>query len=366
MADSLDSLIEGQPSFLREYFDVTIVSSPSKSLVNTAKREGVEWRDIKLTRTVSPFRDLVSFWSMLRMLKANPPDIVQSYTPKAGLITMGAARLAGIPIRIHGVVGMPLMESRGLRRKLLKFAERLTYVNATFLTTNSFGLRDFIHENLTTRKIEVIGKGSINGVNVKSYDRELSESDIRSTLGVSVESTVFVYVGRLVRDKGIVELINAFVELDETNSNSHLVLVGEEEEFLSPLPERTRELISLSPKIHKAGWQSDVRPFLRAADIFVLPSYREGLPNSVLEAGAMSLPSIVTDINGCNEIIDHRLNGLIIPVKDRIALRNAMIFLQDNPEEAKNMGLRARIRVLDNFEQETFWIQLAKFYLSLL
>lgn len=362
VSESLDSLIEGQPKFLDQYFAVTIVSSPSIQLVNTAIREKVEWDSVKLTRTISPIQDLLSLWKMYQLLKKNRPDIIQSYTPKAGLITMIAARMAGVPIRIHGIVGMPLMEARGMRRKIMKFAEKLTYVNATALTSNSFGLRDYVNTHLTKRSIVVVGNGSINGVNVDYFKQDLNSSNTRANLGISDGSTAFVFVGRLVPDKGIVELVKAFTELSRVESEIDLLLVGDEEDELTPLPEETRELISKSRRIHTLGWCKDVRPYMSAADVFVLPSYREGLPNSVLEAGAMNLPSIVTDINGCNEVVESGSNGILVPAKDHIALKHAMLFLHENKETAAKMGDYARFRILESFNQNNFWQQLAEFY----
>ena len=364
VADSLDSLIEGQPKFLNQYFDVTIVSSPSARLITVAERENVAWQAVKLSRTISPFRDLLSIWKMYRLLRKNRPDIIQSYTPKAGLVTMIAARLARVPRRIHGVVGMPLMEAQGIRRNIMKFAEQFTYVNATALTSNSFGLREFIQAQLTKKPITVIGSGSINGVDVNYYDRANLNSNVRTSLGISEQSTVFVYVGRLVPDKGIVELVGAFLELADSGSPVDLFLLGEEEGDLTPLPTKTRKLMATSDSIHQLGWHPDVRPYLAAANVFVLPSYREGLPNSVLEAGAMSLPSIVTDINGCNEIVENGINGNLVPVKDSRKLREAMEFLRENRNEIEVMGNMARVRVINSFEQEGFWIQLAGYYLS--
>ena len=364
VADSLDSLLEGQSEFLNQYFDVTIVSSPSDRLANVAEREGVGWQAVEMRRTISPFHDLFSIWRMFRLLRKNRPEIIQSYTPKAGLVTMIAGRLARVPRRVHGIVGMPLMEAQGIRRSLMKLAEQYTYVNATALTSNSFGLRDFIYTDLTKKPVRVMGNGSINGVNINHYSRENVHSDVRTSLNISKHNTVFVYVGRLVPDKGIVELVEAFVELADYHFDVDLLLVGEQEEKLTPLPIRTREKMARTDRIHAIGWHLDVRPYLAAANVFVLPSYREGLPNSLIEAGAMSLPSIVTDINGCNEVITEGVNGNLVPAKDSRKLREAMELLRENSKEIRVMGDMARVHVIDSFEQKGFWIQLADYYVS--
>ena len=365
VADSLDSLLEGQPEFLNQYFDVTIVSSLSDKLVNVAEREGVDWQAVEMRRTISPFHDLFSIWHMFRLLQKNQPEIIQSYTPKAGLVAMIASRLARVPWRVHGIVGMPLMEAQGIRRLMMKLAEQFTYVNATGLTSNSFGLRDFIQTNLTKRPVNVIGNGSINGVNVNHFNRVNVNSDVRTSLSISEQNTVFVFVGRLVPDKGIVELVEAFVELADSHFDVDLLLVGETEEELASLPSSIREKMAVSDRIHELGWHLDVRPYLAAANVFVLPSYREGLPNSVIEAGAMSLPSIVTDINGCNEVITDGVNGFLVPIKNSPLLLLIMNAIMKGGIDLGTMGDAARRQVVDFYSQDFLWQEILGFYQDL-
>ena len=362
VADSLDSLLEGQPGFLNQYFDVTIVSSPSDRIANVAEREGVCWHAVEMRRTIAPLHDLLSIWRMFRLLREHRPDIIQSYTPKAGLVTMIAGRLARVPRRVHGVVGMPLMEAQGIRRLLMKLAEQFTYFNATALTSNSFGLRDFVHARLTKKIVTVIGNGSINGVDINHYSLANDNSNVRTSLGISEQNTVFVYVGRLVPDKGIIELIEAFVELADSHFDVDLLLVGEQEEKLTPLPIRTREKMACSERIHAIGWHFDVRPYLAAANVFVLPSYREGLPNSVIEAGAMSLPSIVTDINGCNEVIIEGVNGFLIPIKNSSILFSTMNEIMKSGIELRVLGDAARQQVVEFYGRNFLWHKILDFY----
>ncbi len=364
VADSLDSLLQGQPKFLSQYFDVKIISSPSERLVDVAIREGVGWSSVGMTRTISPLRDVISIWRMYKIMRAEHPSVVQSYTPKAGLIAMVAARLARVPVRVHGVVGMPLMESQGLKRQVMKLAERITYFNTTDLTSNSFGLRNFINSSLTRRPVTVLANGSINGVDVNYYSKDNVPSDVRHELNIKPEATVYIYVGRLVPDKGISELVEAFVALTERYDDVHLWLVGEEEADLSPLPTEIRLKLNSVTNIHKFGWKEDVKPYLAAATVFVLPSYREGLPNSVLEAGAMSLPSIVTDINGCNEVVRNGVTGLLVSAKNSQELHDAMAAIHNQSSERESMGLRARDFVASRFDQNIFWENLVSFYLK--
>lgn len=365
VSDSLDSLLSGQPNFLSKNFEVTIVATPSEGLIRVAERERVSYKGVNMTRSISPFQDIASIWKMFRLLRHCRPKYVQSYTPKAGLITMIASRLARIPIRIHGIVGMPLMEARGFKRYLMRLAEKVTYANATILTTNSFGLKAFIHSTLTHRQVEVIGNGSINGVDMNHYKPGFGDSGIRKDLGIPVSNTVFIYAGRLVPDKGTTELIQAFLNLADTRHDIDLLLVGDEESELTPLPQETVVAIDSAPNIHKIEWQADIRPFLSIADIFVLPSYREGLPNSLLEAGAMALPSIVTDINGCNEVIENGVNGFLIPPKEMQSLSNSMLYILSSDIDPNAMGQAARKLVAEKYSQDLFWHELLFFYRNL-
>ncbi len=365
VSDSLDSLLSGQPNFLSKNFEVTIIATPSEGLIRVAERERVSYKGINMTRSISPFQDIASIWKMFRLLRHCRPKYVQSYTPKAGLITMIASRLARIPIRIHGIVGMPLMEARGFKRYLMRLAEKVTYANATILTTNSFGLRTFVHSRLTHRQVQVIGNGSINGVDMNHYKPGFGDLGIRKDLGIPISNTVLIYVGRLVPDKGTTELIQAFLNLADTRHDIDLLLVGDEESELTPLPQETIVAIDSAPNIHKIGWQADIRPFLSIADVFVLPSYREGLPNSLLEAGAMALPSIVTDINGCNEVIENGVNGFLIPPKDMQSLSHSMLYILSSDIDLNAMGQAARKLVAEKYSQDFFWHELLFFYRNL-
>ena len=247
----------------------------------------------------------------------------------------------------------------------MKLAEQFTYVNATGLTSNSFGLRDFIQTNLTKRPVNVLGNGSINGVNVNHFNRVNVNSDVRTSLSISEQNTVFVFVGRLVPDKGIVELVEAFVELADSHFDVDLLLVGETEEELASLPSSIREKMAVSDRIHELGWHLDVRPYLAAANVFVLPSYREGLPNSVIEAGAMSLPSIVTDINGCNEVITDGVNGFLVPIKNSPLLLLIMNAIMKGGIDLGTMGDAARRQVVDFYSQDFLWQEILGFYQDL-
>jgi glycosyltransferase involved in cell wall biosynthesis len=279
---------------------------------------------------------------------------------------MLGAKLAGVPIRLHTVAGLPLMEATGFKRKVLNFVERLTYSCANMVYPNSKGLYDFILSNrfTTKEKLKVIANGSSNGIDTRFFDpQQISleqQNQLKDELNISDSDFVFVFVGRLVKDKGINELVSVFSNLK--GDNAKLLLVGPFEETLDPLLPETKKEIHSNGNVLSVGWQSDVRPYLSIADALVFPSYREGFPNVVMQAGAMGLPSIVTDINGCNEIIIDNENGVIIPPKNEKRLYDAMRFFLENPNDVERMASNSRNLIVDRYEQRVVWDALLKEY----
>ena len=355
---SLDKLLEGQLAYMNSFYDVIAVSADVTELKAVAKREGVESKMIPLTRKITPFKDLWALWQLYRYLKIQRPAIVHTHTPKAGIVGMLAARMAGVPLRIHTVAGLPLMETTGAKRKLLNWVEKKTYACATNVWPNSIGLRDFILQEKFTEpaKLEVIANGSSNGISVDYFDpslfSEAQNTSLKESIGIPKNDFAFIFVGRLVGDKGINELVAAFNNLQKKQANISLVLVGPLETALDPLDSETILTIKTHPKIFSVGYQKDVRPFFAFAKALVFPSYREGFPNVVLQAGAMGLPSIVTDINGCNEIIVPKINGSIIPPKDKAALESAMEAILF---ETEDWTARCRKHIVDKYRREHVW-----------
>ena len=297
--------------------------------------------------------------------------MVHTHTPKAGIVGMLAAKLAGVPLRLHTVAGMPLMETIGAKRQILQHVEKLTYSSATHIYPNSKGLEQFIlQEGFTTQeKIKVLGQGSSNGIDTQYFDPSLytleDKTHLRQELGIAQEDLVYVFVGRIVADKGINELVEAFLELYHTRPNIFLLLVGPFEMQLDPIKESLVKEIGTHPKIASVGYIPEVRPYFAISDVLCFPSYREGFPNVVMQAGAMNLPSIVSDINGCNEIIKHGVNGLIIPAKSKESLRDAMQELLLNHTLRQAMTKTARAVITSNYERSFFWSCLLEEYQTL-
>ena len=314
-----------------------------------------------MSREITPFKDLVSLFCMVRLLLREKPNIVHTHTPKAGLIGMLGAWLVRVPHRLHTVAGMPLMESRGLKRVILLIVEKLTYACATQVYPNSKGLEKFIiEESLTSvQKLKVLGNGSSNGIDTQHFSRtqELDEQvkKIEQKYTILKGDFVFVFVGRIVADKGINELLNAFDKLSTEHKNVKLLLVGSFEEKLDPLVSKSKEIMKHNENILHVGFQEDVRAFFATSQCLVFPSYREGFPNVVMQAGSMGLPSIVSDINGCNEIIQEKQNGIIIPPKDTNALYKAMKILLTDTALTISLAKNSREMIVKNYEQEFVW-----------
>ena len=365
---SLTTLLKGQPEFFIQHgFDVLTASAPGAE-VTQLNSVGIKHEAIPLTRKITPIADLLALIKLIRLIKNFRPHIVHTHTPKAGLIGMLAAKVCGVKTRLHTVAGLPLMEAKGLKKNLLKITERVTYACATKVYPNSIGLMTFIQSafNIKQSKFKVIGKGSSNGIDSSYFScAAVAQKEIdalRQTYAIGNDEFIFCFVGRLVKDKGLRELVDAFNRLSD--GNGRLLLVGHREQELDPLPPETIQQMESNPKILEVGFQRDVRPWLAISHALVFPSYREGFPNVVMQAACMELPCIVTNINGCNEIIQHGESGLIIPVKDTYALTQAMKSLMSLSDQGKRFGQHARQYVSQNFSQPAVWAELLKEYLS--
>ena len=369
---SLKILLKGQLRFMSQNgFEVIGVSSPGEILEEVGQDEGIETIAIEMTRTISPFRDLKALLELVKLFRKEKPQIVHTHTPKAGLLGMMAAKITGVPHRLHTVAGMPLSVATGAKRQLLNQMEKLTYACATRVYPNSYGLEQFILEEKFTssKKLKVIGKGSSNGIDTEHFDPDLVSDETKNALrkkwGIKENDFVFVFVGRVVKDKGINELVQAFSKLKPETLNLKLLLVGPLESELDPLKPETLREIETDPDIISTGFQKDVRPYFAIANVLVFPSYREGFPNVVMQAASMQLNCIVSNINGCNEIIQNGENGWIVPAKNLEKLQARMQWCLQNKETSQQMGLKSRKIMQSGYEQKFVWNELLKEYKSL-
>ena len=368
---SLRSLLKGQHRFMSKYFEVIGVSGDGDALAEVRQNEGIRTHVVEMTRTITPLKDLKALLQLYKFFKKEKPFIVHTHTPKAGTVGMIAAKLAGVPNRLHTIAGLPLLEKTGVMRKLLNLVEKLTYSCSTLILPNSFKLKRIIlTEKFTSAsKLKVIGHGSSNGIDTEHYNiahvTEKEKEQLRESLNINENDTVFIFIGRIVKDKGINELVAAFNLLTKKHSRCKLLLIGSRENHLDPLLSKTEILIKENICIIPTGVQKDIRPYVSISHALTFPSYREGFPNVVLQASCMCLPCIVSDINGCNEIIEDQVNGLIIPVKNSEALESAMIYMIENPEKRLDMIKHSRKRILERYKQEFIWNESLKLYRSL-
>ncbi|PLK42244.1 glycosyltransferase family 4 protein [Emticicia sp. TH156] len=362
---SLRALLKGQLAFLNQYFDVIAVSGNGKSLEHVKETEGVRTFALEMQRQISPVNDFISLLKLYLLFKREKPHIVHSITPKAGLLSMLAAKLAGVPIRMHTFTGLIFPSKKGSLQKLLIKMDQLLCWAATDVFPEGEGVKkDLINFGITTKPLKVLANGNINGIDFNYYDpaaySDLQKQELRQSLNINQNDFVFVFVGRLVRDKGINELVVAFnsllpmVDKDESK-RLKLVLVGYYEQHLDPLLPETVKEIEDNQQIIFTGAQSDVRPYYAISDCLVFPSYREGFPNVVLEAGAMSLPSIVTDISGNNEIIETGYNGIIVPKYDTELLMENMLYLFKNNEARIEMAINSRKNIIEKYDRQLVW-----------
>lgn len=367
---SLDKLLEGQLKYLNQFYEVIAVSGEDDLLRKVEKREGVRVFPIGMQRSISPIKDLFSLLKLYQFFKKEQPAIVHSITPKAGLLSMVAAYFAGVPIRIHTFTGLVFPSKKGFLKQFLIIMDKATCLFATNIYPEGEGVKnDLISFKITNKPLKVLSNGNINGIDTSYFNpalfSQVQNEILKRELGIKKEDFVFIFVGRLVSDKGINELVAAFKQLQSNpllrgargvlNNNHKLLLVGPFENELDPLQPSTLKEIQENPNIISVGWQDDVRPYFAISNVLVFPSYREGFPNVVMQAGAMELPSIVTNINGCNEIIEEGKNGWVIPVKDIEAIEKAMINCLTDSLQFNKAKANARLLIIDRFEQKIVW-----------
>lgn len=362
---SLNLLLQGQLRMLNEDYEMVAVSSPGKDLEEVGAREGVRTVGIRMERRISPIQDLKSLFALIKLIRKEKPWMVHTMTPKAGLLGMLAARICGVPVRFHLFTGLVFPTSTGLKRRLLMATDKLTCACATFINPEGEGVkRDLERFGITHKELHIVGNGNINGIDMTYFDR--TEEVMKKAESIREKDCItFCFVGRIVGDKGMNELAEAFARLEKEFPSCRLLLVGDFEEKLDPVSSETKQMFLENSRVTFAGWQDDIRPYLAASDVFVFPSYREGFPNVVLQAGAMGLASIVTNINGCSEIIRDGVNGVIIPPRNESALLEAMRRMVTDEAARQKMAANARELIGSRYDRAFLWQELKKTYKSL-
>lgn len=332
-------------------YEIVSVSSPGESLIRL-REKGVKVIEVPMERHISMFRDLKSLMRMISVFRKEKPFMVHSMTPKAGMLCMLAAWITRVPCRVHTFTGLVWPTSTGLKRRILMATDWLTCACATHIIPEGRGVMNDLQSHITKKPMKVLGYGNVRGVDMEKFSRRTEVEDMAK--GIKTEGIfTFIFVGRIVGDKGINELVSAFAELHKKYKKTRLLLVGRFEKELDPLKAETLNVIDKHTSIELLGpkYGDELLAYYAASDCFVFPSYREGFPNTVMEAGAMGLPSIVTDINGSREIIMDGKNGVIIPSKDVEALYHAMEEMITNSDKTKEYADNAREMIASRFER---------------
>ncbi|WP_075557279.1 glycosyltransferase family 4 protein [Parabacteroides timonensis] len=365
---SLKTLLKEQLKFMRDYYDVIAISSDGDCFNQMLEEQGNprSYR-VEMSRKITPFKDLVSLFKLICIFVKERPDIVHTHTPKAGFLGMLAAWITRVPNRFHTVAGLPLLIATGNKRKVLNCIERLTNGCATRVYPNSFVMRDIMEKERLANpcKMKVIGNGSSNGIDTLFFSPDAvtkAKEELRKELGIADDEVAFIFVGRVVQDKGMNETCESMRELVNEGKKCKLIVVGNFENELNSLKPENEAFIRNNSSVKFLDFQTDVRSFLKAADVLILDSYREGFPNVVMQAGAMGLPCIVSDINGCNEIVVEGKNGLIVSPQQTKSLYEAMKKLIDNPDILVTMAKEARVMITSRYERKILWEALLEEY----
>lgn len=329
-------------------YEMVVVTSPGPELDKLRDEDGFHCVAVPMERHISIVKDLKSLVNMIKVFHRERPYIVHSMTPKAGMICMLAAWITRVPRRVHTFTGLVWPTATGLKRKILMMTDWLTCACATHIIPEGKGVMDDLTKGgITHKPMKVLGYGNVMGVDMERFN------PARFVSHKNADTFTFVFVGRIVGDKGINELVEAFVRLHNKYQQVRLVLVGRYESELDPVSETTRKTIDTNEAINACGAKhaDDLLQMYADADCFVMPSYREGFPNTVLEAGAMGLPSIVTDINGSREIIENGKNGLIVPSKNVNALYDTLERMLTDNAARETMQSNARQMIASRFEK---------------
>jgi glycosyltransferase involved in cell wall biosynthesis len=359
-------VLKGRLSALREAgFRVTLISSPGKLLDDLARDEGADRVHVPMERTIAPLHDTLALIQICWHLWRLQPDVVEFSTPKAGLLGTIAAWLTRVPRRVYLLRGLKLEAAQGPKRIVLQVAEWLTMTCAHAVLCNSQSLRNTaLHLHLAhADKLHLLGRGSSIGVDVAHFSPGVST--IRRELSIPEEARVIGYVGRLTRDKGLPELIEAFDAVLCAVPDAYLLLVGWWDQSEDAISLALREKILNHPRIRFTGFVENTAAHYRAMDVFALPTLREGLPNVALEAAATALPVITTEATGARDAVVHGITGLLISPGSVHSLEEGLLHLLRDSDKRQKMGVAGRQWVRAQFARKDVLAANVQFYQGL-
>ncbi|MEO7923982.1 MAG: glycosyltransferase family 4 protein [Chitinophagaceae bacterium] len=370
---SLKYLLSNQMGYMQENgFEVIMVSSEGKEWSDLIANEQCEHRIVHMTRKITPFSDLRSLWRLYRLFRKEKPDIVHSHTPKAGLLAMLAAKMAGIKIRIHTIAGLRFMTAKGTTRRILVFMEKLTAKAAHHVWPNSHSLMNYIleHKLVKPKKMQVIGHGSSNGVDLDRYSaaslKQDMLSEIKQLLRYDESLCYLLNMGRIVKDKGIDEVIKAFSVVYKSDPKLRLIVLGSFEDDLDPISDEARVILKTHPAIIHIEWSDHVEYFMHLSHLLVHASYREGFPNTLLQAGAMNCPIVCSAIEGSVDIVTHQETGLLFQPRNAEELLEKLQYALAHPDEMKKCAGNLHYKIEQYFSQQYLHGCMKEKYLELL
>src|ERR1700682_2061627 len=362
--------LTGQLDFVRRCgFDIHVISSPGEELVRFGSAEGAFLHEVPMSRSITPLRDLVALFRIWRLLRRIQPVLVDAHTPKAGLLGMIAAWLERVPARIYHMHGLPFLTRTGFIHRLLRGSEWVSSLLSTEVLCESPSNREVgIAERVCPAdKIKVLLGGSANGIDTNRFrpDSGKQREKVRGRLGIPADAFVIGFVGRIVREKGVSELVTAWRVLASEFPRVYLLVIGPFEPQ-DPVPEDTAKSLCSEPQIHLVGLDWETPPWFSAMDVLALPSYREGLGTVSLEAASMGLPVVATRVPGCTDAVVDGVTGTLVPPRDANAVADALRLYLTQPELRRAHGSAGRGRIIQDFRQEAIWSAMANEYRELL
>lgn len=364
---SLVAFMKPHIKILSNNHQIQLVSNGKKTDVLELLDKNVSFKGLGIKRKISIFSDFSNLLKMWYLLRSNKTDIVHSITPKAGLLGMLAGYCSRTPVRIHWFTGQVWATKKGMSRTILKNIDRLTAMCATHLLVDSPSQRDFLIKEKVVKdvsKLTVLGYGSVCGVDLQIFKPSLKNKErIKNDLKIHKDAVLGLFLGRLNHDKGVIELAKAFKIAAGICPDFHLLIVGPDEANMKDTLDKV--LFDVIDRVHYVGFTNDPQLYMSSADVFILPSYREGFGSSVIEAAACGLPSIGSNIYGLSDAIVNDVTGLLVPAKDISQLSKAMIRLVTDTDLRLKMGKQALERVKKHFDQKVLAELLSAYYSNL-
>lgn len=370
---ALRYLLPGQMKFMKDNgFDVIMISADGVEINEVIENEQCRHIIVPMSRRITPLVDFKCLIQLIKIFRNERPDIVHTHTPKAGLLGMLAAKICRVKIRIHTIAGLRFTTSKWISRQILIRMEKITCYAANEVWPNSFSLMQAVkHYKLAPpAKLKVIASGSTNGIDLNRFSVSSLQSgvisDVKQQMKYNPDLEYLLFVGRIVKDKGVEELVQVFADLYMQNNRLRLILVGSFEEKLDPLNENTKQLLNTHTGIIHIAWSNSVEYFMHLSLLLIHPSYREGFPNVLLQAGAMGCPIVCSAIEGNVDVIEHGKTGLLFKVTNRESLYQQLTFALNNPLLMKEYANTLKLNIHKKFDRSIVQAKILEQYNNLI